>query len=366
VLRLDATGQGNFENAVEVPWLFMGHAPPPNQSFGYTSFVHPCVGLKDGNRIVQAAMKAQFEERRGQQTFEMNLFTCSLGKCAFGAKVHDILLIDTDGNLRINNAFRIASLEGRKHVFGSGDTVVVDPPKTKPVRPLEGTSDERRVTWGYYGHPLLVDGTLYEVTVSEDGARISAKPFQGKTGLIRIDHPLWEAEIANEGRVIVLRGGTAAVPVPIGRYRVLRYWEWSPDGGQWANVQPLCLWRPKSSVGKEFWIEVREGQTLEVPAGSPLRGQLVVEQDGRTLHFRVRIADTGGWQAVDTQDFHQECSIIIRDASGQPVKTLRSTLIHSRAEWSVPPELRGTFSASVEVGPGRFPVTVEKSQFSVK
>jgi hypothetical protein len=365
VLRLDATGQGNFENAVEVPWLFMGSDPPPNQSFRYT-FVHPCVSLKDGNRILQAALKADFEERRGQQTFRMNLFTCSVGKCAIGAKTHDVFLIDSDGNLRVDGVFRVTSLAGRDHVLGSGDVIVVDLPKTKPPRPFWGTSEERRVTWSYYGHPLLVDGALYEVTVSEDGARISAKPYEGKTGFVRIDHPLWEAEIANETRVIVLNGGTAPVPVPVGRYRVLQYWEWSPEGGQGADVQPLHLWRPESAVGKEFWIEVREGQTLETPIGSPLLGQLAVTQEGRTLRFKITLADAGGWQEVNTQDSHKECTIVIRDVSGKPVKTLRSTLIHSRAEWSVPSELGGTLSASVKVEPGRFPVKVQELHFSVK
>jgi len=354
VLRFDAKGRGDFENALEIPWVYMSFDPPPDEAREY-AFGHPSVSLKVGHRTVQAGVAAEFRERRGQRTFKMNLYTCSSGQCLFDKKAHNLLLFDADGSLRVDDAYRVAVPVGHNYSAGEGDVLVVDP--------VEGPY--RRLAWGYYGHPLLVDGALYDVSVSKDGEGVGATPYEGKTGFVRIDHPYWEAEFANNASALVLYGGPAPVPVPPGRYRVLRYMEWSPSDAEQRD--PLKLWRPKSAAGEELWVEIEAGQTTEILIGSPITGRLAVMQKDRTLHFRLDPMDVSGRPGLTVRwgGWMPRGTVHVRDASGQTIKILRGGLTGKGIQWPVPPGLKGAFSASVEVEAGPFPTAVERAEFAV-
>ena len=156
-----------------------------------------------GSRKVPIRLWCDYSERQlagsrqPARSMAFGVVLCAQGKCRFGKKVHMVRLHDGDGNLRMNDPAP-PSLPVLR-----GDEITIDP------RLAEG-----KVTcaaYGYYGHPIVVDGRLWNLTVSDDSTKVAAAPYDGPTGSIRIDQEgnIAEAQLeSGEPMTLAMRGHT--------------------------------------------------------------------------------------------------------------------------------------------------------------
>ncbi|KKK81630.1 hypothetical protein LCGC14_2811520, partial [marine sediment metagenome] len=182
-VRLDFTGQGNFVNApVVVRYEAWSRAPER-----LTLFRQRPMNIVVGGRKLTIAFECSYGERdrpgtKPLRSAELHIGTAAQGKCRFGNTVREVLVTDGNGNLTLNDPgkpVRSGALENAR-----GDRLRVD----------IGTGDFKYALYGLYDNPVLVAGRLYDVIVSDDGAKIHAKPYTGKIGYVRIAHPEWRAD----------------------------------------------------------------------------------------------------------------------------------------------------------------------------
>jgi len=183
-VRLDFTGQGNFVNApVVVRYEAWSRAPER-----LTLFRQRPMNIVVGGRKLTIAFECSYGERdrpgtKPLRSAELHIGTAAQGKCRFGNTVREVLVTDGNGNLTLNDPgkpVRSGALENAR-----GDRLRVD----------IGTGDFKYALYGLYDNPVLVAGRLYDVIVSDDGAKIHAKPYTGKIGYVRIAHPEWRGGV---------------------------------------------------------------------------------------------------------------------------------------------------------------------------
>jgi hypothetical protein len=352
VVRIDPSGKGDFRNAAVVPrtkeWS------EGEGAFTYY-FEKESVAVTVGQRTVPVRVEVQYFDRPNSRRIVVYLGSCADGKCRFGEKVHRVRVADGDCNLRINNAARPPF--DKSAVFwkaGVGDVIYVD----------VGYGLGDFAAMAYYGHPVLVDGRLWNVTVSDDGARIEAAPYEGPTGNIQIDHPFWHAAFVGDRFLISLQGGPQPVPMPVGRYRIRWYDEFQSARPE-NTKEKIYLDDESFDGGHEADVLVSAGRTETIAIGSPLKGTLRVEQKGDKFYFVVAFEKDVAGRPHVYLDWNPEVDIIITDASGKQVGRFRTYIPWgvTGTEWKIPSGLTGTFTAEMRFPSGAFSIECEKVTF---
>ena len=351
VVRIDPSGKGDFRNAAVVPRT--NESSEGDGAFYYV-FEKESVALTVGQRTVPVRVEVTYCDRPNSRKIVVYFGFCADGKCRFAEKVRRVRVADHDGNLRINNAARPPF--DKSGVFwkaGVGDLIEVD----------VGYGLGDFAAKAYYGHPVLVDGRLWNVTVSDDGAGIEALPYEGPTGNIQINHAFWQAAFVGDRFLIHLQGGPQPVPMPVGRYRIRQYDEYPPVRPE-NSKERLYLQDESFDGGHEADVVVRAGRTETIPIGSPLKGTLRVRQKGDKFCFVAEFdKDVGGRPHVYL-DWGSEVDIIITDASGKQVgRFSTSPWGGTGTEWKVPSGLTGTLTAEMRFPSGAFSIECEKVTF---
>jgi hypothetical protein len=347
VVRIDPSGKGDFRNAAVVPRT-------KEWSEGEGAFMYcfekESVAVTVGQRTVPVRVEVQYSDRPNSRRIVVYLGSCADGKCRFGEKVHRVRVADGDCNLRINNAARPPF--DKSGVFwkaGVGDLIEVD----------VGYGLGDFAAKAYYGHPVLVDGRLWNVTVSDDGARIEAAPYEGPTGNIQINHPFWQAAFVGDRFLIHLQGGPQPVPMPVGRYD--EFLSARPED----RKEKIYLESESFDGGQAADVLVSAGRTETITIGSPLKGTLRVRQKGDKFYFVAEFdKDVAGRPHVHL-DWNPQVDITITDASGKPAGRF-STYIPwgvTNTGWKIPSGLMGTFTAEIQFPSGTFRIECEKATF---
>ena len=363
VLRLDLTGRGEFASAL-VLRSYAVRECHVHKKITYYFAKRPLELTVAGRRIVGDFTCSYTEQRRADGEVSRSacfkIGTGAQGACRFGQKVYNLRLTDWNHNLLVNDPME--PVPGGTERHGAGDWFFLDIGDGR----LNERNLERRLgwslLWGVYGHPVLVDGRLHELTVSDDGTKVQARPYAGPTGMVRVNHPAWRACFYSDQVKMALRGGTEPVPLPPGRYRVADYKEWSSVPGP-KGWEHLCF--PRNGEGPV--AQVTAGKVTNVEIGSPVTTRLRVTIEGRIVRFRLEYFDVGEHRISyfgESQGAFKD-RVEIQDEFGRTVDAVSINRHDDSAAWNAPKGLVGTFTATTPEEIGPFRAKVEKTTFMI-
>jgi len=357
VLRLDASGRGDFRDAAVVPRT--GLVNEGNNTFSY-QYENSSTEIKWADHVIPVSVTAVFTDAPSRPSLSIRLGGYGQALCRFGQKDYPVRIFDGNSNLRLGDKTGLAVAAGGQE--GMGDSLFVD----------IGDGSFNHTAAAFAGHPVLVDGVWYDVEVSADGTKLVAKPLAGATASVRVGHPAWEGWFMGANSVFILHGGLEPVLIPPGRYRLLRYRERLP--ADWKNPQDcLVLGELRSGVAAEPPITATAGQTVEVRVGSPIRAAVSVSQSGDAVRFEIQPTDAIGRSDLEVYNarsvLHRMTGVmVISDAAGNRLGTVKVTAssVCYVAEWKVPAGKKGRFTAALDFSMGPFPCQTENITFEVK
>jgi hypothetical protein len=245
------------------------------------------------------------------------------GKCTFGDKQYPVRIVDAMGDFRFDEKGKFDRKDHRGNGFAVGETVLVDTG--------DGTFEKSFIK-GYYGQPIFLDNRWYEVTVSPDGDKVSAKPIELRSGKLAIDADKWDAVLEDNGKVFCVSGGKKPVGVPVGEYKLLYYREWSKPNAKGERAWLLALDMDfMTAKGKGKIVTVSEGETTKLTLGSPLRTKLDAHVgENRTVKLSLEspklkgdlavviMTRRGGWM----RSIPEAPKVAICNENGQVVETV--------------------------------------------
>ncbi|MDP6928507.1 MAG: hypothetical protein QF412_02275 [Planctomycetota bacterium] len=131
-------------------------------------------------------------------------------------------------------------------------------------------------------------GKIHELTVSPDGRKIEAKPYQGETGSLSVrkgfksNGKLLSAVVSNEaGDVSFNLAGQKAVTVPVGNYRFSA--GLAKKGGEEAELRP----------GDMKPLAVTADNAISVKFGAPLKADFHYTRDGTKIDVQPNVRFLG-------------------------------------------------------------------------
>jgi hypothetical protein len=269
VLRFDVTGRGKFHQATVVPLQVRSFRPGAQGAYLYAAFGPVELQLSHEGRIVRANVSGYCRQSGRQTMLSAYVHTALAGTCRFGQRVLGVRIVDGDGDL------------------DCGDTLVllVRGPEGKPTRQTS-----------YFGHPVLVDGRWYNVTVSPDRKQVRATPSAQPTGKLQVANDRWELELASERLVLRLEGGKAPLPVPAGSYRLASYVQHTAATSEGRRGGFRCMYG-----GRGGTVSVAAGATVHPQLGTPLVAGVSVQKRVGRLYLNLALHDAAGGRVVTLQ-----------------------------------------------------------------
>jgi len=341
VLRIDPTGKGDFKGAAVV------HRSTLSHTFGtddyHTEFKSESVEFTIDGQIVLGKVWARYSDIASPWLW-LNLGVVGQSTCQFGKKLREIRIHDTNSNLAIGDAAVADDANGHDRVvvyLDGGNTAISS-----------------------YGHPISVDGELYDVTLSADAKTVAAKPYSGPVGTLRINHGRWKALLKGKLSQYTLAGGPAPVRLPPGKYTL-------------SECEEYTSADPKEVGYTLYWgfgereIDIHPGKTTDVAIGSPLVTTLTAEVSGRSVTFLYQYKPIGGGSvSVCPPDRSLTWHVYLRimDSKKRPVYGTKMEWWPGQcsAKWSLPDALSGTFTATVEHDTGPLITKPATATFTVK
>ncbi len=316
VLRFDASGTGKFTAEASIPLKW-------HRLAGKGAFI---IGGADGRTLVgstdsgeQAAQPQGESASIEPQTFKVtrygrqvpvmvrgNLTTmasapaavflqigsCLEGTCAFGDQVRAVRIIDTTGNQKMTDPTTVTLKNGAPAGIVTGDALMIetDARDGNPLFSSPAEADGKRFgAPGFYGQPAFVDGKWYDVTISADGAKVTAAPTKGPFGRIKLGADQWLALLVSAEHVLAIEAGKDAVEVPAGKYAVIQ--------SQMVKNKSVAIVGDYAGMaqGKAMTLfEVAADKSIENPFGLPFTTRVEAAVAGRTVTLTPTIRDSGG------------------------------------------------------------------------
>ena len=314
VLRLDFTGKGTFaDKKLVVPLVVRQQAKKgkkaKNEQNFQATFGPATLQAEVDGRTIPVAVQGMYYKRGKSRNAYLMTSTGAKGECDFGGKTYSVQLMDNTSNLRLTDSPSVKLADGQiqwgpqKGMIG-GDTVQID------------TGDGGTVT-SHYGQPVLVGGKWYDVTVSKDGTKVSAKRSSAKTGTLAGGGKTWSATLIGEKNVLSVESQGGAVSVLAGTYALVNYIE---SGGGEAQ---LACGRRELATGKAKTIEVASGKTMSLTAGAPLAASAAVKYHKGRAGISLVLTDAMGLSVTGITDAKGERptapKVEILDAEGKSV-----------------------------------------------
>lgn len=281
VIRLDFTGKGTFaDKTLVVPLVIRPQAKNAKNKTFQATFGPATLQAEVDGRTIPVAVQGMYYKRGTSRNAYLMTSTGAKGECDFGGKTFPVQLMDNTGNLRLTDSPSVKLVDGKiqwgpQKGMISGDTIEVD------------TGDGSAVT-ALYGQPVLVGGKWYDVTVSKNGKKVSAKPLKLKTGTVDCGAKKWSAVLIGEKNVLSVSSQGGAVAVPAGSYAMANYSE-AGDG----KAQLMCG-RRELYTGKAKMIDVAGGKAMSLPAGSPLQATVAVSVRKGQVRMNLAMTDAVG------------------------------------------------------------------------
>jgi hypothetical protein len=305
VVRFDFTGEGKFNDKSVAPLKVRGEKDPSGNlqgQIGPASFE-----MQFDGRTIPVTVDGYYDKYSAgsHRQISLTFWTCAEGECAFGEKVRQVRIIDGDGNLKVGDAAKADRSSVR------GDTLIV----------AEGKDFSAQVARAYYGQPVLIDGTWWDVSMSADGKKVSARKADVQTGELKINHPQWTAMLAGKKYILQLHGTDKPVSIPADAYKVLSYSEsLRTKDDRTFPASFSCYNRGDAPA-----IDVAAGKTAEPAIGSPLKIVLdVTVRDGFAAFSMTQLDAAGQTVAsvmIPPKGRPQAPVLEVYDAGGNQVYT---------------------------------------------
>ena len=281
VIRFDFTGEGKFDDKLVVPLKRL------NQD--QASFGPATLDVQVDGRTIPVTVRGGYFKSGTYRQMNVSFGTAVEGTCAFGEKTYAVRVIDGNNNLRLGDVTTQIKHNRKLMGINAGDTLVVDTGDGSFAKPIKS----------FYGQPVLVDGKWYDVTISADVSKVSARQMEiEEAGTIKITHKEWSATFIGEKYILMLKGDTAPIAVPPDRYVVTDYQEMV---GSEPGKSPARLMSGFGGnyPGKGKVVEVKADQMTEIPIGSPLTASITAKQSGRTVRLSLVLTDASGANVDD-------------------------------------------------------------------
>ena len=307
VIRMDFTGEGKFQDTPVVP--LVAHQSGRN----FHARIGPAtIQVQRNGKSIPVRVSGQYNKGAGYRNLSLRLATALQGDCRFGDKTYRVRIIDCDNNLQCRDKAKTSTRRGKVTGIRMGDTLAVDTG--------EGKFGESVAT-SFYGQPVLVDGTWYDVTVSPDGTKVTAEPSNIKSAILKIPHDKWQISLAGKKSILVLSGSQEAVEIPADFYTIV-------DFQQYGEVKDgfraqLTTGREELSRGRAKTFNAPEGETAEPVVGTPLVASIKAKVRRRAVQMDFRIVDASG-ASVDLSlggGSQVTPKLEVRDATGKKVHT---------------------------------------------
>ena len=354
VVRFDFAGSGNYAKAASLPFREVTEDPS-----GVACAIGPdTLRVTVGGKEIPVSVRGSYwRPVDGPRRLTLDLCTAIQAKVSFGETSHEVQVVDADGNLRPGD--KVQPLIRGSGVAGmtGGDTLIVD---------LSDGSFSGNLLVGFYGQPIRLDDGWYDVSLSEDGSRITAKKLDISSGKLRIANDNWEGVFISDKYVMVYFDVAAGQPVdiPVGRYAVKRYRQRFGTGerprGRVVVETPSRNEGPFLLSGRELSFAVPVGRIVDVSIGAPLTVTAAATKgEGGTYALSAKITDASGSENVwvnNPEGDSPDVFIRILDAAGNEVDKVKLDYVrwvgYSRT-WTVPSGLRGrlTFVPVYDVPP---------------
>ena len=273
LLYLDFSGEGRFEKKSAVPMRPARDLLAPKQ-IAFQATIDPTVtSVQRGGTAVPVRIRGTFVRiARGRKCMAILTFSTAMeGSCTFGDKRYLVRLVDMTGDFAFDHRGTYDRKDRRGEGLAFGDMVLVD---------TGDGSFRGSVVKAYYGQPVFVGGSWYQVTISSDGTKVSARPVRRKTGYVSIDSNRWQLMLADGKRAFCIGGGKEPVAMPVGGYSLLCYRQWSAPDKQAQRATLLAgLQEVLTGKVKGRSVTVAPGETVRLPYGTPLTAVLKATVD---------------------------------------------------------------------------------------
>lgn len=277
VLRFDFGGAGKFAGDLAASMKFPGPVKRGRRvSFGPATLTV----TRDGKTIPVTVKGSYITHSDTDHQLTLQFGTALESVCTFGDKSRTVRLVDGSVNLTCTDkAARAANPGG----LNGHDTVVVYDGDGSPIK-------------GYYGHPILVGGTWYDVMLSADGAKISVRATDVEMATLKIAQQGWAARLFGSKHILNLRGSDKPIAIPADRYTFGQFRQLSGPDAKGRTGSFGLTWvrnyRKPGQNDKKF--NAIAGETAEVSIGTPLTARADASVDGRTVKLTLTVLDVSG------------------------------------------------------------------------
>ncbi len=277
VLRLDFGGAGKFAGNLAASLKL----PGPVKRGRRVRFGPATLRVIRNGKTIPLMVKGSYITHSDiDHQLRLQLGTALESICTFGNKRRTVRLVDGDTNLTCTDKAARAPKPGG---LNGHDTVVV-------------YDEDGSLIKGYYGHPILVDGTWYDVTLSADGAKIVVSPTDVEMATLKIAQQGWTARLFGEKHILNFRGSDKPIAIPADRYTFGQFRQLSSPDAKGRTGSFGLTWmrnyRKRGQADRKF--RAVAGETAEVSIGTPLTARADASVDGRTVKFTLTILDVSG------------------------------------------------------------------------
>jgi hypothetical protein len=309
VLRIDATGAGKFTAAasVDLKW-------PAADGTGAAGINPITLKLtRDGHEVPVGIAGYVTASSDGLASLYLRCGSCLEGQCAFGDKVLTVRIVDSTGNMKMNDPVKVNVTNGAPSGMSPGDMIMIDagkgglddiyafPSEKAATAEVDGSLDlaarvvaeaTRFHLAGFWGQPVMVGGVWYDLAVSDDAAKVSAAPAKGPMGKIKLDADRVNIELVSADRVLMIDAAAGPIDVPAGKYVVARATLRKDKAAVTLSDNAFYQGQGKS-------IEIVADKVTENPFGPPFMAKAApmpgaVLKAGQQITLMPTIADEAG------------------------------------------------------------------------
>jgi len=344
LVRWNLTGAESFKDSVPFKFSITQSSTGPGnrliQASSHSRGQILRIPLK-GSGTMPVRIDTSYRTDGSGDMLSVRFMVCMEGYCRFGDKVHRVRVYDGTNNLRCDDVAVPVVESGRTVEIGPGDSVTID----------VGDGDFKNVVQSFYGHPVHVDGKLWDLRASQDALTVSATLFDGPIGSVRLDHRSWKAWFVGKKWVMLCGGGAGPLQLPPDSYVVRRYQEFHTlEPGARGSGLTIALQEGTLGASRGLMAEVAADKQLDLAVGTPLVGRLTARQVGRKVRFSLEYLDASGRKLSCLYGLGHGTPVVkIRTAQGENVgrALLRGGSMCSifSGTWDIPDGVKGTLTA---------------------
>lgn len=198
--------------------------------------------------------------------FSIRTSSCYTGEILLGDKKYRVFLNDQNANGYFNDMLKLPPniIMSGGGVYYTGDRLYLSP------------GQEVRYEDAFICSPrMILDGILYDMSVSPSGNSLTLTPTKGELVLLRFPYQVKDILIQGEedcSKSVLVRGSEKEIRIPAGKYRLLGYSLDKQDekGNLWTITARATAESP--------WVEVNASEGTTLPLGEPYQPTAYVEK----------------------------------------------------------------------------------------